>query len=196
MPIRVIVRIDTTTYSESVISTPSFGILGAERAHAERHHVHRAAAHAAAVQVGHRSSRISAGSIQLLVGPASIFALGTDEGARFDAGHVGRVGQRQVRVRLLLLVQLAEGARRRRAARSARSHSSSEPSHTRPGRAGQLRDLAHPGEQSIVLGRRRIDPWHGCSRHGALLREIAEHTRPGVGAGVSLGIWYSRRYRR
>ena len=52
---------------------------------------------------------------------------------------------------------------------------------------GQVRDLAHPGEESIVLGRRRIEPWHGRSRHGALLRKIAEHTRPGAGAGVSLG---------
>ena len=70
-PMRVMIFIDATTYSESVISTPSIGVLGVERAHAERDDVHRAAAHAAAV----RSVIvvfISAGSTQLLVGPASV----------------------------------------------------------------------------------------------------------------------------
>ena len=47
VPIRVMIRIETTTYGESVISTPSWAIAAAERAHAERDHVHGAAAHAA-----------------------------------------------------------------------------------------------------------------------------------------------------
>ena len=71
LPIRVMVRIDTTTYSESVISTPSLG----------------SAAPSGPMQNGttymvrprmhprYRSvmvARISSGAIQLLVGPASI----------------------------------------------------------------------------------------------------------------------------
>ena len=69
----------------------------AERAHRERHHVHRAAAHAAAEQrrraVGRpvcSSARISAGAIQLLVGPASSSRSRADEGAVLDARHVAR----------------------------------------------------------------------------------------------------------
>ena len=54
-PIRVMICIDATTYSESVISTPSIGVSAVERAHAERDDVHRPAAHAPAVQLGHRS---------------------------------------------------------------------------------------------------------------------------------------------
>ncbi len=71
LPIRVMVRIETTTYSESVISTPSFGssapsgpmqngttYIVRPRMHPRYSSVMRA--------------RISSGAIQLLVGPASI----------------------------------------------------------------------------------------------------------------------------
>ena len=47
LPIRVMIRIEATTYSESVISTPNIGLSALERAHAERDDVHRPAAHAA-----------------------------------------------------------------------------------------------------------------------------------------------------
>jgi hypothetical protein len=43
LPIRVMIRIEATTYAESVISTPNIGLLGVERAHAERDDVHRPA---------------------------------------------------------------------------------------------------------------------------------------------------------
>ena len=47
-PQRAMTRIETTTYSESVISTPNIGFSAFEVAHDERDDVHRAALHAAA----------------------------------------------------------------------------------------------------------------------------------------------------
>ena len=71
LPIRVIVRIETTTYSESVISTPSLG------SSAPSGPMQNGTTHMVRPRIEPRyrsvmSSRISAGSIQLLVGPASI----------------------------------------------------------------------------------------------------------------------------
>ena len=71
LPIRVIVRIDTTTYSESVISTPSLG-SSAPSGPMQNGTTHMVRPR---MQPRYRSvmvARISAGSIQLLVGPASI----------------------------------------------------------------------------------------------------------------------------
>jgi len=45
-----------------------------------------------------------------LVGPASSFFLGADEGAVFDAGHVRRIGPSQEAARALGGVELLEGA--------------------------------------------------------------------------------------
>ena len=70
-PIRVIVRIETTTYSESVISTPSFG-SSASSGPMQNGTTHMVRPR---IEPRYRSvmmPRISAGSIQLLVGPASI----------------------------------------------------------------------------------------------------------------------------
>ena len=71
LPIRVIVRIDTTTYSESVISTPSLG-SSAPSGPMQNGTTYMVRPR---MQPRYRSvmmPRISAGSIQLLVGPASI----------------------------------------------------------------------------------------------------------------------------
>ena len=109
-PIRVMVRIETTTYSESVISTPSLG-SSAPSGPMQNGTTYMVRPR---MQPRYRSvmmPRISAGSIQLLVGTGVDLALGTDEGARFDARHVRRVGQREVGVRLLLVVEPLEGAR-------------------------------------------------------------------------------------
>src|SRR6185503_9113620 len=70
-PIRVIVRIDTTTYSESVISTPSLG-SSAPSGPMQNGTTHMVLPR---MEPRYRSvmiDRISAGSIQLFVGPASI----------------------------------------------------------------------------------------------------------------------------
>src|SRR6201988_4659576 len=71
LPMRVIVRIDTTTYSESVISTPSLG------SSAPSGPMQNGTTHIVRPRMHPRYSsvivaRISDGSIQLLVGPASI----------------------------------------------------------------------------------------------------------------------------
>ena len=80
-----------------------------ERAHAERDHVHRAAPHAA-VEQAVEVPCISAGSIQLLVGPASLLRAAADEGAVLDPGDVARVGAGEEAVRSLLLVEPDERA--------------------------------------------------------------------------------------
>src|SRR4029078_4183970 len=70
-PIRVIVRMDTTTYSESVISTPSLG-SSASSGPMQNGTTYMVRPR---MEPRYRSDmiwRISAGSIQLLVGPAAI----------------------------------------------------------------------------------------------------------------------------
>ncbi len=57
-----------------------------------------------------RVSRISAGSRQLLVGPASASLCGADEGAVLDPGDVAGVGEREVGVRPLGVGEALEGA--------------------------------------------------------------------------------------
>ena len=52
--------------------------------------------------------RISPGSRQLFVGPASSSLRGADEGAVLDAGDVARVGERQVAVRTDGVVETLE----------------------------------------------------------------------------------------
>ena len=75
------------------------------------------------------SARISAGSRQLLVGPASSSSLGADERAVLDAGDVAGVGVRPVAVRALGLVERRERAAVDELAAHSRSYSSAEPSH-------------------------------------------------------------------
>src|SRR4029453_14472223 len=70
-PIRVMVRMDTTTYSESLISTPRLG------SSAPSGPIQNGTTHMVRPRMEPRyrsvmMPRISAGSIQLLVGPASI----------------------------------------------------------------------------------------------------------------------------
>ena len=70
VPIRVMVRIDTTTYSESVISTPSLG------SSAPSGPIQNGTTYIVRPRMQPRYNsvmvaRISAGAIQLLVGPAS-----------------------------------------------------------------------------------------------------------------------------
>src|SRR5581483_7496782 len=71
LPMRVIVRIDTTTYSESVISTPSLG-SSAPSGPMQNGTTHMVRPRMQPRYNGVMVERISLGSIQLLVGPASI----------------------------------------------------------------------------------------------------------------------------
>ena len=96
----------------------------AERAHRERHDVHRAPAHAAREQVRRGVSRISAGSRQLLVGPAS-----SSRSEQMNVRSSTRATspgseQREVGVRAAWRPRAARTCRRRRAPGTSRSYSS------------------------------------------------------------------------
>ena len=71
LPIRVMVRIETTTYSESVISTPSLG-SSASSGPMQNGTTHIVRPRMLPRYRSVMRPRISAGSIQLFVGPASI----------------------------------------------------------------------------------------------------------------------------
>ena len=96
---------------------------------------------------------ISAGSIQLLVGPASASSTRADEGAVLDPGDVasGRSARQNE-------FGFFAGSSRTRVPAStsssvSRVHSSSEPSHQHdPVGLGQLGDLGHPREQPAWRG--------------------------------------------
>ena len=64
----------------------------AERAHREGHDVHRAADHAALEEAVQGLAHL--GRVAPVVGRAGVgLVLGADEGAVFDPGHVGRIGE-------------------------------------------------------------------------------------------------------
>ena len=70
LPIRVMIRIDATTYGESVISTPSWEILlPSGPMQNGTTYMTRPLMHPSKISAN--VARISAGGIQLLVGPAS-----------------------------------------------------------------------------------------------------------------------------
>ena len=118
-------------------------------------------------------SRISSGSRQLLVGPASASLLRADEGAVLDARHVARVGAGQVGVRPLGLVELLEGAGVDELPAEAvvLLRGAVAPVH-RVG-LGQLRDLVHPGQKPAVGGPAAV--WRSCSigiRHPTIWAQV------------------------
>ena len=116
------------------------------------------------------SSRISSGSRQLFVGPASSSRGGADEGAVLDARHVPRVGASQVGVGALLLGEALEGARRRSA--SGRGRRTPPRSRRTSGRRRALsaRRRARPSRSGSYWRSRRS--WLGSS--GLALLLIAE----------------------
>ena len=100
----------------------------ANRAHRVGNHIHRAAAHRAGEQPGRGLLFISAGSAQLLVGPASSSRVGADERELLDPGDIAGIGAAEVRIRP------RSGMRRIKVPVSTiswqrRSYSSAEPSH-------------------------------------------------------------------
>ena len=166
--IRAMTRIETTTYAESVISTPNIGLLGLEVAHDERDDVHRATAHRPAVEVGHdrlhlvRRHPVVGGTGVLLVDRA-------DEGAVLDPGDVAGVGGAVEGVGLLVRVEPGERAgldelvgqrgpllRRSRCTQWMRSGvvsaatSSTQAREPRVGRAAITRDVG-PGRERLGL---------------------------------------------
>ena len=87
----------------------NMGDGGAERAHGERHHIHGASLHGAGVEGGELGAHL--GRLAPVVGGTGIdLSLGADVGAVLDAGDIARVGQCEIAVRALGLVQRAERA--------------------------------------------------------------------------------------
>ena len=99
----------TATYGESVISTPMY-----ERGEPSGPMLNGTTYMVRPRMEPRNSSsslpRISAGSFQLLVGPASTCVGRADEGAVLDPGDVARVGVGPVGARPLARVELGEGA--------------------------------------------------------------------------------------
>ena len=80
-----------------------------DRAHRERDDVERAPLHAAFVEGEHLVAQFV--GIAPVVGRTGLGLVGgRDEGAIFDAGHVGRIGQREIRVGALVVGESLEGA--------------------------------------------------------------------------------------
>ena len=106
---RVMIFMFTTTYGESVISTPIWAMSEPSGPMLKgMTYIVRPF-----MQPSNRPSSmpfISSGSIQLFVGPASSLLLRADVRAVFDAGDVARVGSGEEAVRPLLGVQLDERA--------------------------------------------------------------------------------------
>jgi hypothetical protein len=101
-------------------------------------------------------SRIAAGSIQLLVGPASSLLVAADEGAVLDAGHVAWVGAGQEGVRALDRVELAEGAGVDQLLAQAGVFLVRPVTPDHPGGLGQCGHPAHPGQQALVADIRGV----------------------------------------
>ena len=117
-----------------------------------------------------RTSRISAGSRQLLVGPASSSDSRADERAVLDARDVARVAARQVRVRPLGVRELLERPRLHElgAQRVVLLRRAVAPVDRR--RLRELRHLLDPGEELLVFrgdggfdGHGRLRPLSGSA---------------------------------
>ena len=109
MPIRVMIRMLQTTYGESVICTPRAEMCEPSGP-IENGMTYIVRPRMQPRNKSVRVVRISSGSRQLLVGPASTCSFEQMIRAVLDPGHVAGVGQRQEAVRPLRRVQLLERA--------------------------------------------------------------------------------------
>ena len=139
-------------------------LLSVEGAHAERDDVHRPAAHAPPVEVGHQ--RLHPGRVHPVVGGTGVGLVDrADVGGVLDPRDVVGVGRGPERVGLLRLVQLDERAGLDELGRHAIPLLVGAVAPDDAIGLGQLRHVADPGQQPRVLGRRSVDPWHGCCSH-------------------------------
>ncbi len=134
------------------------GQRGAQRAHAERDDVQGASAHRAAEEAVLAAEDLPhLGGVLPVVGGSGVhLALGADEGAVLDPGHIGGVGGRVVGVRPLHGVEFRERAPldQFRAQPVVLGLGAVAPYD--PVGLGEVRDLRHPGEQLAVTGGRGI----------------------------------------
>ena len=110
-PARVIVRMLTRDVGGVGDLDADVRERRAERAHAERHHVHGAAPHRAPEQAPRGADRISAGSCQLLVGPASASSVEQMKVRSSTRATSLGIGGGPERAGTLRRVELDEGAR-------------------------------------------------------------------------------------
>ena len=129
----------------------------AERAHREGHDVHRAADHAALEEAVQRLAHL--GRIAPVVGRAGVrLALGADEGAVFDPGDVGGVGEGEVGVGALGVGEALEGAGVDQGLGEAVVLLGRAVAPVDGVGLGQICDLPDPVEELCVRGR-RVRPW-------------------------------------
>ncbi|ABA49082.1 hypothetical protein BURPS1710b_1575 [Burkholderia pseudomallei 1710b] len=122
----------------------------AERAHRERHDVQRAAAHRAAKQAVERRAHF--GGRDPVIGRARVVAmLAADERAVFDTRDVGRIGQREKRVRPLRRIEAHHRALFDHRVAEAVVLLLRTVAPDNAIRLGQLRDTRDPVDQAAVL---------------------------------------------
>ena len=107
---RVMIRMFTATYGESVSCTPMLEMRRPERAHRERDDIQPAPGHRAPEQLGELALHLG-GVAPVVGGPGVAFVLRADEGAILDPRHVVGIRAGQVAAGPLRLVQADERAR-------------------------------------------------------------------------------------
>ena len=153
-------------------------LRGGRGAHAERDDVHGPAAHAPAVQLGHH--RLHLRRLAPVVGDAGVgLQQRADEGALLDPRDVVGVGRGPERVRLRR--EPDERARLDEAGRHPFPLLLGPVAPHDPVRRGQLRHLAHPGQEARVLGRGVVYPWHGRCGHVEMPPTLAGYADPTSG---------------
>ena len=196
-PIRVMIRIEATTYAESVISTPSIGSSASSGPMQNGMTYIVRPRMQPAVQLGHR--RLHLGRVHPVVGRARRRPRSAEQMKVRSSTRATSSGSEAAQNELGFFssFELDEGAGLDELRRSGGPTPRRSRRTTRPGRAWSARRPRAP--------RRAVDRSRSASHRSLarsqpswrpLLPGIAQHTRPGSGAGVSLGFGVSRRYRR
>ena len=181
LPIRVMIRIDHRDVGGVGELDADLGDRRAQRAHAERDDVHASGRASRRRTCRRARSRMSAGSRQLLVGPASSLALRADERAVLDPRDVARIGARQVRVRPLGVRELLERSRlyELSAQRVVLLRGAVAPVDRR--RLRQLGDLLDPGEELACVSWGRGSRWSLVDSTSLGLMGLPGHYKPAPG---------------
>ena len=147
-------------------------------AHHERDDVHRPALHAARVELAHDGLHLV--RVHPVVGgPAVLLVDRADVGAVLDARHVGGVGGRVERVRLLLGVQAGERAGGDQGVGELDPLLVGAGAPVDPVRGGQRCYLVDEGQDAFVRGRRVLGGGGLVRRVGGHACSLSEHSRPG-----------------
>ena len=178
LPMRVMIRIETATYGESVSSTPISAI--GEPAGPWRRGRRTACDRAiAALESPSSGSRASPSGPPVVGRPGVLLGLGADERAVLDARNVARIAARQIRVRTLGLARAACNVRRRRApGTDGRTPRQSRRPVDRRG-LRERRHLLHPESELAVLRRRpSVSVWCSSATSTAVGAAAIQALRP------------------